>query len=199
MTHFSTPMSSTILRASFVLPLSVIRAWKERKTLQRYCSFCCLPRNFWAWFPIRTDSDRFEPILRKLFGYVAENHYICSVLSRDFTNTNTKNMKKEFVSKRDLGMAYFPNLEPMSARHKLCSLIHGDSTLFRRLTQMGYRKSSKCFSPNQLEAIFERLGMPWWAVGCFLGCLFGWIFLRTQYCVIHLVKCQKCPQGVFSF
>ena len=70
-------------------------------------------------------------------------------------------MKKEFVSKRDLGMAYFPNLEPMSARHKLCSLIHDDSTLYRRLTRMGYCKTSKYFSPNQLEAIFERLGMPW--------------------------------------
>ncbi len=69
-------------------------------------------------------------------------------------------MKKEFISKQDLGVAYFQNIDTVSAKQKLCSLIHDDKALFRRLSKTGYRKSCKHLSPIQLELIFERLGKP---------------------------------------
>ena len=56
-------------------------------------------------------------------------------------------MKKEFISKQDLGVAYFPNIDTVAARQKLCNLIHDDKALFRRLSKMSYRKSCKCLSP----------------------------------------------------
>ena len=42
-------------------------------------------------------------------------------------------MKTEFVSKMDLGMAYFPHIDGVSARQKLCNLIHEDEALFNDL------------------------------------------------------------------
>ena len=70
-------------------------------------------------------------------------------------------MKKEFVTKLDLGMVYFPDIDARYARQKLCEYIHSDDTLYQRLVDTGYRKSAKCFTPCQLSIIFERLGMPW--------------------------------------
>ena len=49
-------------------------------------------------------------------------------------------MKKEFVTKIDLGIAYFPQIDSRSARQKLCELIHEDKTLFRKLAKTGYKK-----------------------------------------------------------
>ena len=74
--------------------------------------------------------------------------------------TNTDTMKKEFVSKQDLGVAYFPDTDLRYARQKLCEIIHDDHKLMARLTKTGYRKKSKYLSPIQLELIFERLGKP---------------------------------------
>ena len=74
--------------------------------------------------------------------------------------TNTDTMKKEFVSKQDLGVAYFPDADLRYARQKLCEIIHDDHKLMARLTKTGYRKKSKFLSPIQLELIFERLGKP---------------------------------------
>ena len=153
------------LRQSFVHPsycpsLLFVHGRKGRHCKDTVVFAVCqgiLERDF-RFEPIPTDSSRF------FVNYLVMSQKI-TIFVVSFRGTLQtqiqKNMKKEFVSKRDLGMAYFPNLEPMSARHKLCSLIHDDSTLYRRLTRMGYCKTSKCFSPNQLEAIFERLGTPW--------------------------------------
>ena len=69
-------------------------------------------------------------------------------------------MKKEFISKQDLGVAYFPNVDAVTARQKLCNLIHDDKPLFRRLVKNGYKKTCKYLSPIQLELIFKRLGTP---------------------------------------
>ena len=73
-------------------------------------------------------------------------------------------MKKEFVSKQDLGVAYFPDADLRYARQKLCEIIHDDHKLMARLAKTGYRKKSKYLSPIQLELIFERLGKPFWAM-----------------------------------
>ena len=67
-------------------------------------------------------------------------------------------MKKEFVSKRDIGEAFFPDTDSRYARQKLCEIIHDDHKLMARLTKTGYRKKCKFISPIQLELIFERLG-----------------------------------------
>ncbi|MBR6198296.1 MAG: DUF4248 domain-containing protein [Bacteroidaceae bacterium] len=56
-------------------------------------------------------------------------------------------MKKEFVSKQDLGVAYFPDTDLRYARQKLCEIIHDDHKLMARLTKTGYRKKSKYLSP----------------------------------------------------
>ena len=70
-------------------------------------------------------------------------------------------MKKQFVAKQDLAVAYFPHIDCISARHKLCNLIHDDKTLFRHLVKIGYKKTCRYFSPNQQELIFDRLGKPY--------------------------------------
>ena len=67
-------------------------------------------------------------------------------------------MKKEFVSKRNIGEAFFPDTDLRYARQKLCEIIHDDQKLMARLTKTGYRKKCKFISPIQLELIFERLG-----------------------------------------
>ena len=56
-------------------------------------------------------------------------------------------MKKEFVSKQDLGVAFFPGTDSRYARQKLCEIIHDDHKLMVRLAKTGYRKKSKCLSP----------------------------------------------------
>ena len=56
-------------------------------------------------------------------------------------------MKKEFVSKRDIGEAFFPDMDSRYARQKLCEIIHDDHKLMARLVEIGYRKKSKCLSP----------------------------------------------------
>ena len=56
-------------------------------------------------------------------------------------------MKKEFVSKQDLGVAYFPDADLRYARQKLCEIIHDDHKLMARLAKTGYRKKSKYLSP----------------------------------------------------
>ena len=67
-------------------------------------------------------------------------------------------MKKEFVSKQDLGVAFFPDADLRYARQKLCEIIHDDHKLMTRLAKTGYRNKCKFISPIHLELIFERLG-----------------------------------------
>ena len=71
-------------------------------------------------------------------------------------------MKKEFVSKQDLGVAYFPDTDSRYARQKLCEIIHDDQKLMDRLTKSSYRKKCKFLCPIQLELIFERLDKTFW-------------------------------------
>ncbi len=69
-------------------------------------------------------------------------------------------MKKEFVSKQDLGVAFFPDADLRYARQKLYEIIHDDHKLMTRLAKTDYRKKSKYLSPIRLGLIFERLGKP---------------------------------------
>jgi len=70
-------------------------------------------------------------------------------------------MKNEFVTKQDLGIAYFPHMDSRCARQKLCEIIHEDCTLYRKLVKTGYKKTSKSFTPNQTALIYDRLGKPY--------------------------------------
>jgi len=70
-------------------------------------------------------------------------------------------MKHSFISKTDLAVAYFPHLDPHSARHKLMGLIESDTTLLPRLQDSGYRHMSRQFSPRQVDMIIDRYGSPW--------------------------------------
>ena len=70
-------------------------------------------------------------------------------------------MKHTFVLKTDLALAYFPHLNPDSARHKLISIISEQgSKIKERLQDTGYKNSQKEFSPAQVSIIMEHLGNP---------------------------------------
>ncbi len=70
-------------------------------------------------------------------------------------------MKTTFVTKTDLGQAFFPYISPRSARQKLMQIVMDDATLVALLKQHGYAESSHAFSPRQVEIIVDRLGNPW--------------------------------------
>lgn len=69
-------------------------------------------------------------------------------------------MKIEFTSKTDLAQAYFPHLDPRSARHKLMAFINDDPVLSSQLPAYGYKPRNHEFSPVQVKLIFDRLGNP---------------------------------------
>lgn len=69
-------------------------------------------------------------------------------------------MRNTFISKSDLAQAYFPYIDPRSARHKLMSLINEDANLSTSLHDAGYKHLNHEFSPAQVQLIFDRLGNP---------------------------------------
>jgi len=69
-------------------------------------------------------------------------------------------MRNSFVTKTDLGQAFFPFISPRSARQKLMQLIAEDSDLMESLVKNGYVDKSHTFSPKQVEVIISRLGNP---------------------------------------
>ena len=69
-------------------------------------------------------------------------------------------MKHTFISKTDLAQAYFPYINPASARNKLMSLITSSATLISKLRDTGYTDRQKEFSPLQAEMITEYFGNP---------------------------------------
>lgn len=70
-------------------------------------------------------------------------------------------MKKTFVSKTDLALAYFPHLTAHSARNKLMALIRSaKNDLLDRLRATGYTDLQKDLSPLQVDLIMECFGNP---------------------------------------
>ena len=55
---------------------------------------------------------------------------------------------------------YFPESYPRTAVNHLMAWIHLCTPLWNELLDMGYRKTSKSFSPKQVKAIVEYLGEP---------------------------------------
>jgi len=70
-------------------------------------------------------------------------------------------MKRTFISKTDLAVAYFPYVNEHSARHKLMGIIDSDAKLMESLSQSGYIRTSRQFSPKQVDIIFDHLGNPY--------------------------------------
>ena len=55
---------------------------------------------------------------------------------------------------------YFPESYPRTAVNHLMAWIHLCTPLWNELLDMGYRKTSKAFSPKQVKTIVEYLGEP---------------------------------------
>ena len=71
---------------------------------------------------------------------------------------------EEFIirtyTKKELALMYFPESYPRTAVNHLMAWIHLCIPLWNELLDMGYRKTSKSFSPKQVKAIVEYLGEP---------------------------------------
>mgnify|MGYP000654074990 FL=1 len=71
---------------------------------------------------------------------------------------------EEFIirtyTKKELALMYFPESYPRTAVNHLMAWIHLCTPLWNELLDMGYRKTSKVFSPKQVKAIVEYLGEP---------------------------------------
>lgn len=69
-------------------------------------------------------------------------------------------MQNHFISKSELAQSYFPHISSHSALNKLMALITTDDRLLALLTEKGYRKEQRHFTPLQLEAIYSTFGRP---------------------------------------
>ena len=71
---------------------------------------------------------------------------------------------EEFIirtyNKKELALMYFPESNPRTAVNHLMAWIHLCTPLWNELLDMGYRKTSKAFSPKQVKTIVEYLGEP---------------------------------------
>lgn len=63
-------------------------------------------------------------------------------------------------TKKELGLLYFPDSNPRTAVKHMMAWIMRCTPLWEALTTMGYRSTSKAFSPRQVKAIVEYLGEP---------------------------------------
>lgn len=70
------------------------------------------------------------------------------------------NFKIRAYTKKELALCYFPDSSPHTAVNHLMAWILRNQPLVDTLTGMGYQKTSKWFSPRQVEAIIEILGEP---------------------------------------
>lgn len=62
--------------------------------------------------------------------------------------------------KRDLAMAYAPDISPISALNRLAEWIRYNDRLFSELGDTGYRPRQRVFTSLQVELIFRYLGRP---------------------------------------
>lgn len=69
-------------------------------------------------------------------------------------------MELKIYSKRELAMAYAPDITAGAAVNRLMQWISLNRSLHRALIETGYHKSQKLFSIRQVSLIFEHLGEP---------------------------------------
>lgn len=63
-------------------------------------------------------------------------------------------------TKKELALMYFPNSLPHTAVNHLMAWVTRNETLWSRLNDLGYQKTSKWFTARQVELIVEFLGEP---------------------------------------
>jgi hypothetical protein len=72
--------------------------------------------------------------------------------------------------KRDLAVAYAPDITPVAALNRLSSWVHHHKVLYRALADSGYTDRQRMFNSVQVELIFrrDRSGV------CLLASPYGW-------------------------
>mgnify|MGYP002521541969 CR=1 FL=1 len=68
--------------------------------------------------------------------------------------------KIQHYTKKELAQKYFPGSAPRTAANHLRAWINRCTPLRNELALMGYRKTSKAFTPRQVKAIVDYLGEP---------------------------------------
>lgn len=72
-----------------------------------------------------------------------------------------QNFKTRAYGKSELAMLYFPGADKShTAVNHLMAWVHHNQELTQRLKEMGYKKTSKFFTPKQVALIVEYLGEP---------------------------------------
>lgn len=64
------------------------------------------------------------------------------------------------IPKRELAMAYAPEISPVSALNRLAEWMRYNDRLTRELGDTGYRPRQRVFTSLQVELIFRYLGRP---------------------------------------
>lgn len=62
--------------------------------------------------------------------------------------------------KRDLAVAYAPDITPTAALNRLAAWIHHHKVLYRALVESGYTDRQRIFNSVQVGLIFQYLGKP---------------------------------------
>lgn len=62
--------------------------------------------------------------------------------------------------KRELAVAYAPDLAPVSALNRLAHWLKVNDRLSEELAQTGYKPRQQVFTSMQVELIFRYLGRP---------------------------------------
>ena len=61
---------------------------------------------------------------------------------------------------QELAIRYFPDVQPASATRPLTRLIRGDGELLDKLTQIGYKRGCRIYTPAMVHLIVRYLGLP---------------------------------------
>lgn len=60
----------------------------------------------------------------------------------------------------ELAQLYFPNITAASASVKFSRWINSNATLTQNLTDLNWKKYSKCFTPKQVKALIGHFDPP---------------------------------------
>ena len=69
-------------------------------------------------------------------------------------------MEIRTYSKKELAIAYAPNISMVAALNRLALWLKTNRQLWEQLTQTGYRTTQRYFTPGQVKLIFEYIGEP---------------------------------------
>lgn len=80
------------------------------------------------------------------------------------TYIQTESREKEWrirpYSKKELALAYAPDISPGAALNRLAQWINLNTDLRQALQEAGYRSHQRLFTSRQIALIFEYLGTP---------------------------------------